>query len=79
MKYPRIEQYGLKIDTSHEGSIPGIQWGEFDKLNESQRKIIGELLSGQTCGENGSYVYDVEAALERMESGKLTGTQLYWD
>jgi len=25
------------------------------------------------------YPWDVEPVLERMMSGKLTGTQLYWD
>ena len=80
MKYPRIEQLGLTIITKNPQSIPGIDGKELArKLGKKKTKIFSDLFGAQTCGENGMYVYDVEAVLERMYSGKLTGTQLFWD
>lgn len=77
-KYPRAEQFGLTIDRTHPG-IAGIHSEELREKLGDRIEEFSELFGIQTCGENGLYVYDVEAVLERMESGKLTGTQLYWD
>jgi hypothetical protein len=38
-----------------------------------------ELFGVQTQILQGPYAWDVEAVLERMMSGKLTGTQLFMD
>lgn len=77
--YPRIEQYGLVISNDKPGP-PGIHWSEFlAKIPYEQKDRFSELMTGQTCSENGAYPWDVEAVLERMNSGRLTGTQLYWD
>jgi hypothetical protein len=38
-----------------------------------------ELYGIQTQYVDGPYPWDVEEVLERMMSGKLTGTQLLWD
>lgn len=79
MRYKRIEQLGIQTDISHP-SIEGVHASELERvLTKSQLKKFDELFGCQTCGENGMYVYDVEAVLERMMSGKVTGTQLYWD
>jgi hypothetical protein len=43
------------------------------------RDKFSEYFGMQTCHEGGLYPWDVEPVLERMMSGKLTGTQLYWD
>lgn len=78
-KYPRIEQFGLIISTDKPGP-PGIHYSEFlIKIPDEKKTLFSDLYGCQTCGENGAYPWDVEAVLERMESGKLTGTQLHWD
>lgn len=79
-KYPRIKQLGLTIVTDNAHSIPGIKGQDLkNKLTKKQLEEFCKLFGAQTCGENGMYVYDVEAVLERMFSGELTGTQLFWD
>ena len=79
MKYPRVAQFKLKIDASHPGP-PGIQFRELqEKLGGRYPEFAKLFGTGQTCGGNGAYLWDVEAVLERMESGKRTGSQLFWD
>ena len=79
-EYPRISELGLTIVTKCPNSIPGINGQELaQKLGKKKTKIFSDLFGCQTCGGNGMYVYDVEAVLERMMSGKLKGTQLFWD
>lgn len=76
---PRIKQLGLTIVTKSP-CIPGIDGKELaKKLGKRKSKIFSNLFGVQTVGENGMYYYDVEAVLERMFSGSLKGTQLYWD
>ena len=78
--YPRINELGLTIITKNPNSIPGISFKELAaKRGEEKSKIFNEMFGCQTVGENGAYIYDVEAVLERMFSGKLTGTQLFPD
>ena len=78
--YPRIKELGLTIVTKNPNAIPGISFKELAaKLGGEKSKIFSDMFGCQTCGENGAYIYDVEAVLERMASGKLTGTQKYWD
>jgi hypothetical protein len=79
-EYPRIHKLGLTIVTKCPNSIPGINGEELaQKLGKKKTKIFSDLFGCQTCGGNGMYVYDVEAVLERMASGKLQGTQKFWD
>lgn len=79
--YPRLKQLGIPIREDN-GGPPGINGAQLDlalkKANLSIEKF-SELFGCQTCGSNGMYPWDVEAVLERMMSGKLTGTQLLWD
>lgn len=78
-KYPRVEQLGLTIHRDKPG-IAGISWDEAkEKLGAVPFAQLCEMMMGQTSGENGWYVYDVESALERIISGHRTGTQLGWD
>lgn len=80
IEYPRIHDLGLTIITKCPDSIPGINFRELaKKLGKEKAKVFCELFGCQTFGGNGLYVYDVEAVLERMFSGKLTGTQLFID
>lgn len=78
-KCPRITQFMLTINMSKPGPA-GIRFEELEKkLGEKYSKFAEIFGEGQTCGENGAYLSDVESVLERMESGKLTGSQLLWD
>jgi hypothetical protein len=79
-QYPYIKQLGLTIVTKCPHSIPGINGKELaKKLGKEKMKVFSELFGCQTCGGNGMYVYDVEAVLCRMFTGKKTGSQLLWD
>lgn len=78
--YPRIKQLGLTIVTDYSNAIPGIKGEDLKaKLTPAQLEQFNEFFGAQTCGMNGMYVYDVEAVLERMFGGKLTGSQKHWD
>jgi len=79
-KYPWIKKLGLTIVADDKNSIPGIKGEDLEsKLTPAQLKKFDELFGCQTCGANGAYVYDVEAVLERMFTGKITRTQKFWD
>lgn len=79
-QYPYIKKLGLTIITRCPNSIPGIDGRELHrKLTKEQSKLFFEYFGCQTMGENGMYIYNVEAVLERIFSGKLTGTQFFWD
>ena len=79
-EYPQIKKLGLTIITKCPNSIPGISFEEIkEKLGDEKFKTFSELYGCQTCGMNGPYVYDIEAVLERMFSGRLTGTQAWMD
>jgi hypothetical protein len=78
-EYPRCEQIGVNVI---EHPIHHVSRNE---LNECLAKAnldldtYAELYGVQTQIMQGPYAWDVEAVLERMMSGKLTGTQLLWD
>jgi hypothetical protein len=78
-EYPRCEQIGVVI---FQEPIPHISRSDLqkclDKAGLDQDKY-GELYGIQTQYVSGPYPWDVEAVLERMMSGKLTGTQLLMD
>jgi hypothetical protein len=78
-QYPRLQQIGCVVVTEPVEHIP---WTELnDKLGLAglDRERFSDLFGVQTCHAGGPYPWDVEAVLERMMSGKLTGTQKYWD
>lgn len=75
--YPRCRALGLRVrngyvpfsDLSRIARKKGKQWSDrFDRL-----------FGVQTVCADGMYAWDVEAVLERMASGRRTGTQLLWD
>jgi hypothetical protein len=79
MKYNRIDQLGIVIT---ENQIEHIEFDVLDKALKNSgidRDKFSEYFGMQTCHEGGLYPWDVEPVLERLMSGKLTGTQLYWD
>jgi hypothetical protein len=76
--YPCIKKLGVKI---YNDPYPHVKWTELHlKLEELDIvKKFNEFYGCQTCCEGGPYAHDVEAVLERIKTGKLTGTQLFWD
>lgn len=80
--YPQINRLGLKI---YNEPISHILSEDLTKaMSRVDRKKFSEYFGIQTCllrddGKSGLYLWDVEAILEKMYSGKLTGTQLNWD
>jgi hypothetical protein len=77
IRYPRIRELGLLV---YADPIDHIKWKElFSKLKIDEQELFNKYFGRQTCCESGPYAHDVEAVLERMLSGKLTGTQEYWD
>lgn len=83
--YPNLTQIGAKI--YYDKPIPYLDGKEFVKLLRKKKisiKKFNEYFGSQTCfaldnGNAGLYVYDVEAVLERMKTGRLIGTQKLWD
>lgn len=78
MRYANLERLGVAI---HErDGIRYIHWDDLKKvLTEKQLERFNKLFGIQTCFVDGPYAHDVEAVLERMFTGKLTGTQRDWD
>lgn len=81
-RYPRIASLNITVK---EGSVDPL---EVDRaviaaFGEDGPDLFSNLFGVQTCPEvDGKlmlYAWDVEAVLERMYSGRLTGSQLLWD
>ncbi len=75
-KYPRIKQLGVTVHTEPLSHV------KRDELKAALGKFADtfyELFGCQTCLMDGPYAWDVEAVLERMASGRVTGTQLFPD
>ena len=78
-EYPRCEQIGVTIIQE---PVPHINRANLHEclLNDGlDLEEYSELYGVQTQYVDGPYPRDVEAVLERMMSGKLTGTQLLMD
>lgn len=82
--YPRCDQLGIPV---HSNEHVAYVWPEdVDQAldgDEMSYRRFNELFGVQTCpvidGKHALYPWDTEAVLERMISGELTGTQLFWD
>jgi len=78
-EYPRLEQIGCTINREPMDHVP---WTELDAAIKDaglDRERFSDLFGVQTCYAGGVYAWDAEAVLERMMSGKLTGSQRHWD
>jgi hypothetical protein len=78
-EYPRLKQIGIEV---RENPVAYVTWTDLDaKLADANidRKKFGEMFGIQTMYVSGPYAWDVEAVLERMFSGRLTGSQRHWD
>ena len=86
-EYPRIRQLGIVV---YETPIAHVLRDDlYQALGSIANKArFSDLFGIQTCPligsqetgyKRGLYPWDVEAVLERMASGRLTGSQLIWD
>ena len=81
--YPRIAQLGLTVYRNEYPHLDPIELDiallraklDVDKFWELFGVQTMILIDGRGC----PYPCDVEAVLERMMSGRITGTQRYWD
>jgi hypothetical protein len=77
--FPRCEQIGATIILEPISHIPRANLRECLNRAGIDEEIYADLYGIQTQCAYGPYPWDVEAVLERMMSGKLTGTQLLVD
>ncbi len=77
-KYPRIKELGLEIINQ---PIPHVEDAALIKTLKEKgiEKQFDEYFGVQMRISEGCYAHDIEAVLERIFSGKLTGTQLFSD
>lgn len=74
--YPRIKELGITV---YEKPVPHVNSAELAQALGDKKEQFHDLFGIQTCSVDGPYPWDVEAVLERMKTGKLTGTQKDWD
>ncbi len=82
--YPYIDK--LKIPIYSDKSIEYIDSKELTSILKRKKidKLFSHYFGAQTCfllenGNAGLYIYDVEAVLKLIFTGKRTGTQLILD
>ncbi len=78
--FPRLKE--LDVPVLYCGGYPYVEWATLDAALDSRpgyHKRFSAAFGCQTCMQAGPFAYDVEAVLERLASGRLTGTQLAWD
>lgn len=81
--YKRLDELGIPVYGD------GVAYVKVDELEAALTEHgmsvekFNEMFGVQTCplidGKCALYPWDTEAVLERMLSGRLTGTQLWWD
>jgi len=79
--YPYLNKLGIKI---YYEPVQYIKPKDLNsKLNKKQIEVFNELFGAATCPLIGNdpclYPWDVEDCLARLFSGKIQGTQLFWD
>jgi len=78
--YPRLKQIGITL-TVHTSGFHYVLPLDLNAALEKHniREQFNKLFGVQTCCMEGPYASDCESVLERIFSGKLTGSQLEWD
>lgn len=75
--YPRLAQ--LKVQLTPDGWVSSRELRAGLRRGKLKKAVFDKYFGIQTCPEGGVYPWDAEAVLERMMSGRLTGTQALWD
>lgn len=78
IKYPRIAELGLTV---LHNPCTHVLWKDLRKalLKRGWLRAFNKMFGIQTQYIKGPFPWDVEAVLERLFTGKLTGSQLNWD
>ena len=76
MNYKRIKELGVEV---HKTPVAHVLWADLRAALGDRYDAFADLFGYQTCLMEGPYAWDVEAVLERMASGRLTGTQAFPD
>lgn len=76
-KYPRISKLGLQVEQEaiQVGALKSALGDQYDRFGRLFGYQTGIVKDGEMC----VFASDVEAVLERMATGKRTGSQLIWD
>lgn len=79
-EYPRIKEIGLEVhNTEYTEYIDNQELNDALEGSDLSCTVFNKYFGSQTCPVGGLYPWDCEAVLERMMSGKLTGSQKLWD
>ncbi len=76
LDHTRIKELGVKV---HAEPVAHVLWADLRTALGDRYEAFADLFGCQTCLMEGPYAWDVEAVLERMASGRLTGTQAFPD
>jgi hypothetical protein len=81
--YKRLDELGIPV---YWDAVPHVKVKEVTAAlakNDMSEQEFNEMFGVQTCpivgGDAALYPWDTEAVIERMISGRLTGTQRHWD
>lgn len=77
--YPRIDSIGLTVHTEPVAHVKRTELKDALVRAGIDLPRFYDLFGVQTCYIEGPYPWDVESVLERLKSGRLTGTQAVWD
>ena len=75
-EFPRIKKLGVEV---HPKPVAHVKYEELKKVLGERMGEFSKLFGVQTCLMEGPYAWDVEAVLERMATGRVTGSQRDWD
>ena len=79
--YPMCKKFDLPV-TDYEGTdvVTPKDLNNLEKrMGADWSKRFGTYFGIQTCSAGGYFASDVESVLLRIFTGKLTGSQKYWD
>jgi hypothetical protein len=81
--YPNITKLGIKI---YNEPYPHCKFDEIHtvlKRNKLNCKLFSKYYGSQTCivvdGKGCPYPWDIDPIIERLLTGKIVGSQKYWD
>jgi hypothetical protein len=78
-QYPRTQELGVEVYFDQD--LAYVKWKELRRVLRKKgiARKFNKYFGIQTCYADGPYAHDVEAVLERIKSGILTGSQKDWD
>lgn len=77
--FSRLIELGITIHCHPGGQFSYVKDEDLKSVLGDEWERFCKLFGVQTCPIEGIYAWDAESVLERMRSGKLQGSQLYFD